>query len=226
MVKTLKIFFSRTKKSWRLNIDIQHKGLKVYQVCSNDDPRLTFDLYTQGQLCIPMHLYGENIENSVSRNVLMTNGWNIQCMITVANPFSYNKNFVPQLSALALGLYTSIKSRNFKRLLLWNSMTNHQISHWAFCVLSISLNGSASLNKMATLPIYGKKHLKIFFSRTKKASRLNLVTEHWGLSVLQVCSNDDPRMTFELFTARSNLPLHAFVEGKYWKFSFLRCIKD
>ena len=57
---------------------------------------------------------------------------------------------------------------------------------------------------MAAIPIYGEKHLKIF-SRTKKASRLNLVTEHWGLEVIQVCSNDDPRLTFYLFTASSNL---------------------
>ena len=44
---------------------------------------------------------------------------------------------------------------------------------------------------------------------------LNLVTEHWGLNVIQVCSNDDSRMTFDLFTARSNLHLYAFVWGKY-----------
>ena len=43
-----------------------------------------------------MHLYGENIENSVSQNVLKTNGWNLQTMIKVANPFSYNQNFVLQ----------------------------------------------------------------------------------------------------------------------------------
>ena len=63
---------------------------------------------------------------------------------------------------------------------------------------SICSNHSASLNKMAAMPIYGE-HLKIFFSRTKKASWLNTITEHWGLSIIQVCSNDDPRLTFDLF---------------------------
>ena len=29
---------------------------------SNDDPRLTFDLLRQCQMCIPIHLYGENVE--------------------------------------------------------------------------------------------------------------------------------------------------------------------
>ena len=28
----------------------------------------------QGQICIPMHLYGENVEKSFSQNVLKTNG--------------------------------------------------------------------------------------------------------------------------------------------------------
>ena len=42
-----------------------------------------------------MHVYGENIENSVSQNVLKTNDWNLQYMIKVANPCSYNQKFVP-----------------------------------------------------------------------------------------------------------------------------------
>ena len=43
-----------------------------------------------------MHLYVENIENSISQIVLKTKGWNLQCMIKVANPYSYNQNFVSQ----------------------------------------------------------------------------------------------------------------------------------
>ena len=39
-------------------------------------------------------------------------------------------------------------------------------------MLTVCSNGSAPLNKMAAMPIYGK-HLKISFSRTKKALRLN-----------------------------------------------------
>ena len=44
MVKQLKIF-SSTRKALRLNLGIQHWGLKVYQVCKNDDTRMTFDLF-------------------------------------------------------------------------------------------------------------------------------------------------------------------------------------
>ena len=43
-------------------------------VCSNDDPRLTLNLFKQGQICVPMHLYGENVEKSFSQYVLKNNG--------------------------------------------------------------------------------------------------------------------------------------------------------
>ena len=48
----------------------------------------------QGQICIPILLYGENVGKSFSKNVLNT-GWNIQGMIKVVQLFSYNQNFVP-----------------------------------------------------------------------------------------------------------------------------------
>ena len=49
----------------------------------------------QGQILVPMHLYGEKSENSVSKNLLKAYDWNLQCMIKVANRFSYNQNFAP-----------------------------------------------------------------------------------------------------------------------------------
>ena len=52
--------------------------------------------------------------------------------------------------------------------------------------LTICSNGSAPLNKMAAMTIYGRKHIKIFTS-TKKAFRLNLGIQHLGLKVCQVC---------------------------------------
>ena len=50
----------------------------------------------QVNLCVLIHLYGENIEKLFSQNVLKIKGGNLQCKIEVANPFSYNQNFVPQ----------------------------------------------------------------------------------------------------------------------------------
>ena len=43
-----------------------------------------------------------------------------------------------------------------------------EILRAAVCFLTVFFNGSAPLNKMATMLIYGKKNLKIFFSRTRK----------------------------------------------------------
>ena len=36
----------------------------------------------------PYALYGENVEKSSSKNVLKTNGWNLQCVIKVVKHFS------------------------------------------------------------------------------------------------------------------------------------------
>ena len=49
----------------------------------------------QGQIRVPMHLYGENVEKSFSQNVLKTDGWNLQWVIKGVKHFSYNQNFVP-----------------------------------------------------------------------------------------------------------------------------------
>ena len=62
-------------------------------------------------------------------------------------------------------------------------------------MLTICSNCSAPLNKMAAMPIYGKKDLKIFFSRTKTALRPNLGIQHPERMVYQVCPNVEIRMT-------------------------------
>ena len=61
----------------------------------------------------------------------------------------------------------------------------HQISNRVFCqvVLTICSNSFALMNKMAAMPIYGKN--TDFFSPGPRSK------------VYQVCSNDDPRMTFD-----------------------------
>ena len=110
--KHLKIFFSRTKKASRLNLVTEHWGLKVIQVCSNDDLRLTFDLFKARSNLRSYAFVRENIENSVSQKYIRLNGCNLQCMVKVAKPFSFNQIFPPGLSALAPGLYTCINSRN------------------------------------------------------------------------------------------------------------------
>ena len=58
-----------------------------------------------------------------------------------------------------------------------------------------------------------KRHFKVYFSRTKKASRLSLGIQHWGLKIYQVDLNDDSRLTFDLSMARSNLHSPTLVLG-------------
>ena len=74
MIETLKIIFSKTKKASKQNLDVKHHGLNVRQICSNEDPMLTFDLFTVRSNLRPMHLHRENVEKSFSQNVLQTNG--------------------------------------------------------------------------------------------------------------------------------------------------------
>ena len=69
MVKPLKIFFSRTEDTLGLNLCTNHWGSEVYQSCSNDGRRLTFDLFTVRLSLLPyvfcmgpIHLYGKNVD--------------------------------------------------------------------------------------------------------------------------------------------------------------------
>ena len=58
--KTSKIFF-RTEWLRSLKHGIQHRTLKYYQVCSNDDPRLTFDLFMQRSNLVPYAFIWETV---------------------------------------------------------------------------------------------------------------------------------------------------------------------
>ena len=64
MVKALKNLFIQNQE--------RSVVLKVYQVCPNHDPRLTFDLFTTRSICIPIFLYGENTEKLFSQNHVYT----------------------------------------------------------------------------------------------------------------------------------------------------------
>ena len=81
-------------------------------------------------------------------------------------------------------------------------------------VAKICSNGPGHITKMAAKPIYGKKALKVFFFRTEWPRSLKLGKQHWALEYYQVCSNDDPRLTFDPFTQRSTLVPCAFVSRK------------
>ena len=73
MVKALKIFSSGTKRPKTLKLSMQHRVLKYYQVCSNDDPVLTLTYFTilrQGQIWSPMLLYGKKLKQCIFQKLL------------------------------------------------------------------------------------------------------------------------------------------------------------
>ena len=49
----LKIFFSRTRRPVTLRLGMEHWGCEAYQVCSNDDPRLTLTYLASRSSLLP-----------------------------------------------------------------------------------------------------------------------------------------------------------------------------
>ena len=67
---------------------------------------------------------------------------------------------------------------------------------------------------MATMPIFGKNSLNLFFSGTKRPLALGLGMLDWGCGRYQVSTNDESRLTLTYFMARSNLIPNAFIWRK------------
>ena len=80
------------------------------------------------------------------------------------------------------------------------------------------------MTKMTATPIYDKNPLKIF-SRTRRPMTLGLGMQYWGSGAYQVCSNDDPRLTFTYLTSRSNLLPNAFKCDFFLKVVFLNTVE-
>ena len=56
----LKIFFSRTRRPMTLGLGMYNWGSGAYQVCSNDDPRLTLTSLTSRSNLLPNAFKWEN----------------------------------------------------------------------------------------------------------------------------------------------------------------------
>ena len=86
-------------------------------------------------------------------------------------------------------------------------------------------NSPGHMASMATMPISGKKHKKIFFSGTKRLMILKLGMQHQVLEYYRVCSNDDDGLTLTFFTVSSNLFPYAFVWEHILTVDFLETIE-
>ena len=182
----------------------------------------------QGQICVPVHLYEQNVEKSFSQNVLKTekciNGWNLQCMIEVLKHFSYNQNFVPrELSALATRLYTCIKLCNFKMsvfLKLFKQFSpdfTWDLLSKGYCQFLQMVAGNWTRRPQCP---YMLKTLKSLLLQNQESFRAESWYKASRTQDLPSCTND------YLCTARSNFRPHAFVWEKCWKVIFSECMKD
>ena len=71
--------------------------------------------------------------------------------------------------------------------------------------MNIYINELGHMTKMAAMPIYGKKTIKIFFSRTNGLITLKHGIWHHVLKFYQDCSFDDLGLILTFFMARSNM---------------------
>ena len=85
-------------------------------------------------------------------------------------------------------------------------------------------NGPGHTTKMAAMPIYGKKLLKIFFTGTKRPMTFKVDMQHWVLEYYQIVQNNDSGLTLTYFMARSNLVPYAFVWEKVKTMDFSETI--
>ena len=76
------------------------------------------------------------------------------------------------------------------------------------------------MTKMATMPIYDKKHEKFFFSGTKRPMTMKVDIQHRVLEHHQFCSNDNYGLTLTHFMARSNIVPYAFYGKKVRQWIF------
>ena len=73
--------------------------------------------------------------------------------------------------------------------------------------MKVYINGLGHMTKMAAMPIYGKKPLKIFFSRTRSPMIFKLGMYHRGLKLYKVYINDDPGLTLTLWQGQIGSPV-------------------
>ena len=77
--------------------------------------------------------------------------------------------------------------------------------------MKIHQHNPGHMTKMAVMPIYGKKTLKILFSGTSGPILMKLCMKYQRPKPLIVCTNYDPGLTLIYFTARSNLQLRLYM---------------
>ena len=107
-----KIFFSGTKRPMTLNLNMHHRMLKYYQVCSNDDPRLTLIYFTARSNLVPYAFVWEKGKTVDFSETIVVYDLKLATDDRSHKKFLLTLKLWPQwgLYASAPGLYTCIKS--------------------------------------------------------------------------------------------------------------------
>ena len=212
MVKRFTFFFSGTNRPTAWKHSIQHSGLGLYNIYSNDDPGLALTYFiARSNLLLIKFLYGKCLNTRFYRNY-----WSLR-------PESVYKQYtkwvheyicVPTVKVVVWPLCKVTQIYIFQPLLLqscWVHWSQFQVEHLWVGRMEVCSNGPGHLTQMASMPIYGKNPLKIFFSEPHRPITFELGIQHQGLGPYTICSNNDHRLTMAYFTTRSTLLPNAFI---------------
>ena len=155
-----------------------------------------------GQFCFCMHLYGKNIQNfkwlsleplgqfcsKFIWNLFRLGEWKIAKMVVVCWPrWLPCPHMVKTFKNLLLQNGGCLGAESLLRSLETvgggggsTKVAKIMVLHWHLTFLR---QGQVCF----PMHLYGKKHLKIFFSKTKDALWLNLCIYHWDWAVYQSC---------------------------------------
>ena len=99
-------------------------------------------------------------------------------------PLGQFKNFKP----LDLGRLLSIHTSKIVSETAWSIKVKFYVEHPWVGETKVWSRNPGHMIKMAAMPIYGKNHSKIFFSRTGRPIFTKLGMYHLGLQPIIVCS--------------------------------------
>ena len=162
-----------------LKLCVQHWAFEYYQVCLNDDTGLTLTYFTARSNLVSYTFVWEKVKTmDFSETIVVYDVKVGRCsqLNEYMKLYEYQRSrslidLGPNLSdSIFLNFFSSITTRLLEAKF-------HVEPPWDGGTKSCS-NGRGHMTKMATMPIYGKNTLKIFFSGIERPMTLKLGIQH------------------------------------------------
>ena len=198
-----------------LKLGVQHRVLKYYQVCSNDDPGITLTYFTAMSNLVPYAFVlkkGKTMDFSETIVVSDVKIGRCSQLNEYMKLYEYqrSRSFIdigPNLSdSIFSNFYSSITTRSIEAKFhvepQWYKRTGN-VFKW-----------SRSHDQDGRHAHIWEKPIKIFFTGTERLMTLKLGMQHKVLKNNQIYSNNAPGLTLIYFTAKLNLVPYAFVWEK------------